>query len=186
MYAVTRIILNAFFGEEGIREYEDLKRNKVKTGFSFSALFGAEWLAVAAAQSLVTYLVTCNPLWTWTEFRIWLLLWAADMLFAGLIILTSNNTDSDPTLMVHSRRFVDLAFKKSLISGIIIELAFFAYNLIWAETSSFYIFFRKRMGSFPLRILGFVIVACIKMRIWARIYIFNVGIFVAIRSLITG
>ncbi|MFA6383229.1 MAG: hypothetical protein WCX17_02300 [Parcubacteria group bacterium] len=177
MNAIFRRIVDTFFGVE---EYQELKKKGIITGFSFSALFGAEWGLVVLAQALVTFLVKIH----WSEMQIFLLLWIGNMVVSSIIIIVNSKVDGDPTLMEGSRRLVDLAFKKSIIGGCIMELLYFIGLVVWAETSSFYIFFRKRLGPFPMRVITFVAVSAVKMYIWTKVYMFGVSVIDVIWNLL--
>ena len=177
MNAIFRRIVGTFFGVE---EYQELKRKGVITGFSFASLFGVEWVLVVVAQALVTFMVKIH----WTEMQIFLLLWIGNMIVSFTIIAVNSKVDGDPTLMEGSRRLADLAFKKSIIGGCIMELIYLIGLVVWAETSSFYIFFRKRLGPFPIRTIIFVAVAGVKMYIWTKVYMFGASVIDVIWNLL--
>jgi len=175
MKKIASKIIDAFFG---IEEYQDLKKKGIVTGFSFSALFGAEWMMFLLTQALVTFLMKIR----WVEMEIFFLLWIGNIIVASIIVTVNSKTDSDPTLMEGSRRLADLAFKKSIIGGCIMELVYFIGLVVWAETSSFYIFFKKRLGPFPMRAIVFIAVAGVKMYIWMKVYLLGTDVIQVIVS----
>ena len=159
-------IVFAFFGVES---YAELKRQGLVKGTSFSALFSAEWILVILVQALVTVLLHRG----WVESEIFKLLWIGNIVIAWVIVLWSGKNGNDPTLMEGSRRLTDLAYKKSFLGGALMEIGYFIGLVVWAETSSFYIFFRKRMGPLPIRIAIFIAVSAVKMFLWTKVYIFG-------------
>lgn len=170
-------IIDVFFGAE---EYEDLKKQGILTSFSFSALFSAEWGIFVLSQVLAELLVKLG----WVEKEIFLLFWIGNMVFSSAIIIFNGKTKSDPTLMEGSRRLTDLAFRKSIAGGILMEVIYFVGLVAYAETSSFYIYFKKRMGPFPVRAVIFVVVAGIKMFLWTKVYLLGVSVIDVVWGLI--
>jgi len=169
MRSIANRVIFAFFGVES---YAELKRQGLVRGYSFSALFSAEWIMVAMAQALVTVLIHRG----WTEPGIFKLLWIGNIVIAWVIVLWSGKNGNDPTLMEGSRRLTDLAYKKSFVGGAIMEFFYFIGLVVWAETSSFYIFFKKRLGPLPIRVAVFIVVSAVKMFFWTKVYVFGDGI----------
>lgn len=139
-------------------------------GLKLSALFaGAEALdyglmfVTAGLVSLLKWLSV-------PEWGIFLALWIGNMAVSGFVVWYCDRVGEGATYVDGARRVIDFVLKKSIVLGVLLELALFLRFLLWNGADQFLMFFRPRLSSWAMKAIVFTLASFTQMAVWTIVY----------------
>lgn len=171
-------MVRAFLSMKG-KSVEEGAQNAVKKGVGKTLYELSDWgisIATAGFVSAMRY-------YEYSYLAIFLMVWGANLLISWMFVLASDKTELDFTLMEGARNSVEVLYRKSRISGILLALAISVKIVFWNGPDSFIIFVRKSLNSRAKKIATFIGASALQMLIWVGLFALGYeSIWVLIRS----
>jgi hypothetical protein len=165
MNAWQRKLLGFVAVDEGLSD-EALLRGGAATALLFPSFRLLEWLLVAATATIFSLF----KYYGLTDYSIWLILWALNLILSGSVILLNDYIKVDITLMQTARKVINAFIERKKIAGYFLEFAVVLRLLLWDGPDQLFIFFRERLKSKMVQVCFFVASSGIQMFVWAKIY----------------
>lgn len=131
------------------------------------SLYILEWGLVGITAAFVGFL-KYHDISYWS---IWLLLWGLNLLYSSAVVLFSDHSQIDITLMEALRRWTNKIAKRWHWSARFLEFIVIVRLLFWDGPCRLLIYIREKFPSPMLRRCVFVGASGLQMFIWAQIYI---------------
>jgi hypothetical protein len=142
----------------------------IKRGAATAILFPSfrflEWLLVAVTATIFSLF----KYYGLTDYSIWLILWALNLILSGSVILFNDYIKVDITLMQTTRKFINALIERKRIAGYFLEFSVVLRLLLWDGPDQLFIFFRERLNLKVIQLCFFIISSGIQMFVWAKIY----------------
>jgi len=148
------------------RSADRISQKTLVTAVLVPSFYFLEWVLVAATASVFA-LFKYHGL---SDGQIWIILWGANLVVSGLVVLTNDRLGVDLTLMQTLRNLITATIKKSKWLGRTLEIVLFIRLLIWDGPCQLLIFFRNRLPDKTVRILFFVAATGLQMFVWIKLY----------------
>jgi hypothetical protein len=126
-----------------------------------------EWGLVAVTAALVAYLSYIG----FSTVAIWLLLWGLNLLYSGAVVLFSDRSQIDITLMETLRRWTDALAGRWRLSAGLLEAVIVLRLLFWDGPCRLLIYLRPRLPSPLLQGVVFVGASGLQMFVWVWLYV---------------
>jgi hypothetical protein len=130
------------------------------------AFYALEWGLVGLTAALVAVLKIAG----WSDLAIWLILWGLNLLFSLLVVLCSDRSRIDFTLMATARRLTDRAAGRAWWLGRLLELIVLLRLLFWDGPCHLLIYFRPFLPTRPQRAALLILASGAQMLLWAKLY----------------
>jgi hypothetical protein len=170
MNAWQRKLLTFVTVDEGLSD-EVLIKKGAATAILFPSFRIMEWLLVAATATIFSLF----KYYGFTEYSIWLILWALNLILSGSVILFNDYIKVDITLMQTARKVINAFIERKMIAGYFLEFAVVLRLLLWDGSDQLFIFFRERLRSKVAQVCFFTISSGFQMFVWAKIYSYGYG-----------
>lgn len=126
-----------------------------------------EWGLVAFTATLIAYLSYLG----FSAIAIWLLLWGLNLVYSGAVVLFSDRSRIDITLMGTLRRWTDALAGRWRWSAGLLEAVLVLRLLFWDGPCRLLIYLRPRLPAPLLQGLVFVGASGLQMFVWTWLYV---------------
>lgn len=158
-------MVRAFLGMKG-KSIGEGAQNAVKKGIGKTLYELSDWgISIAAAG-----FVSAMRYYEYSYLAIFLMVWGANLLISWIFVLANDKTELDFTLMEGARNTVEVLYRKSRISGVLLAIAFSVKIVFWNGPDSFIIFVRKSLNSKAKKVTTFIGASAFQMAIWVALY----------------